>query len=182
MIDGGPEVFAHNVEVPRRLTPLIRDPRCAYDRSLDVLAHAKARNPERLTKSSIMVGVGETDAEVVETLEDLRRAEVDVVTIGQYLRPTPKHAAVDRYVAPSQFAEYERLGKQLGFAYVASGPLVRSSYHAAEGFIAARLGRPDTEKMTRPALPNESVHWEAAAPMEALVSPSALIRKNRSQA
>src|SRR5262249_5690469 len=99
-----PEVFAHNVEVPRRLTPAIRDRRCSYDRSLDVLRHAKECAPDRLTKSSVMVGVGETDDEVLETLSDLRNAGVDVVTVGQYLRPSAKHAPVDRFVEPSQFA------------------------------------------------------------------------------
>lgn len=141
VLDGGPDVFAHNVEVPRRLTPSIRDQRCSYDRSLDVLRHAKERVPERLTKSSIMVGVGEAPDEVVETLSDLRSAGVDVVTIGQYLRPSPKHAPVHRYVEPREFDELERKGADLGFAYVASGPLVRSSYHAAEAFLATRLER-----------------------------------------
>lgn len=149
----GPDVFAHNIEVTRRLTPKIRDPRCAYDLSLEVLRFAKSVAPERLTKSSIMVGIGETDAEVFETMEDLRRVGVDVVTLGQYLRPTPKHAELDRYVTPDQFKEYERVGKELGFAFVASGALVRSSYHAAEAFIAARLGRGQgpTPEMRAPA-------------------------------
>lgn len=136
VVDSQPEVFAHNVEVPRRLTPLIRDRRCSYDTSLNVLRHAKERAPDRLTKSSIMVGVGETDEEVAETLADLRAAQVDLVTIGQYLRPSEKHAPVHRYVEPSQFQQYERLGRSLGFGFVASGPLVRSSYHAAEAFVA----------------------------------------------
>ncbi|MEN9579035.1 MAG: hypothetical protein RJA70_2044 [Pseudomonadota bacterium] len=148
MQTSAPDVFAHNIEVTRRLTPKIRDPRCAYDLSLDVLRFAKSLAPSRLTKSSIMVGIGETDAEVFETLEDLRAAGVDVVTLGQYLRPTPKHAELDRYVTPEQFAEYERVGKQLGFAYVASGALVRSSYHAAEAFIAARLGKGESASPT----------------------------------
>jgi lipoic acid synthetase len=86
-----------------------------------------------------MVGIGETDDEVVETMADLRKAGVDIVTLGQYLRPTPKHAPVVRYVEPETFARYEREAKSLGFAFVASGPLVRSSYHAAEGFVAAQL-------------------------------------------
>ena len=140
VVDAAPEVFAHNVEVPRRLTPRIRDPRCSYDRSLGVLVRAKERAPDRLTKSSVMVGVGETDEEVLETLSDLRGAGVDVVTVGQYLRPSPKHAPVARYVSPETFADYEREGLRAGLAFVASGPLVRSSYHAAEAFIASRLG------------------------------------------
>ena len=139
VLEAAPDVFAHNVEVPRRLTPIIRDQRCTYDRSLDVLRHAKTIAPTRLTKSSVMVGVGESDEEVVETLRDLREASVDVVTIGQYLQPSPKHAKVDRYVEPAKFQEYERVGMELGFSFVASGPLVRSSYHAAEAFMATRL-------------------------------------------
>src|SRR5262245_28038976 len=110
VLEAEPDVFAHNVEVPRRLTPAIRDAKCSYDRSFDVLRHAKAAAPGRLTKSSIMVGVGESNDEVFETLADLRDAGVDVVTVGQYLRPTPKHAPVDRYVDPEQFSEFERVG------------------------------------------------------------------------
>jgi lipoyl synthase len=144
LLDGEPDVYAHNIEVPRRLTPLIRDQRCDYDLSLRTLKFAKDRAPERFTKSSIMVGMGETDEEVLETLQDLRANLVDIVTVGQYLRPTPKHAAVARFVEPSTFAEYERIGRELGFEFVASGPLVRSSYHAAEGFVAARLRRQPT--------------------------------------
>jgi len=132
------DVYAHNIEVVRRLTPVIRDRRCGYDLSLDTLRAAKQLSPERLTKSSIMVGIGESDDEVFEALGDLRAADVDIITLGQYLRPTPKHAPVDRYVPPETFAEYERVGRQLGFAFVASGPLVRSSYHAAEAFVATR--------------------------------------------
>jgi lipoic acid synthetase len=176
VLDGAPDVFAHNVEVPRRLTPAIRDQRCSYDRSLDVLRHAKQRAPERLTKSSVMVGVGETHEEVVETLADLRAAGVDVVTIGQYLRPSPKHAPVDRYVEPAEFEQLERKGLELGFAYVASGPLVRSSYHAAEAFLSTRIGRaraegqgPSGDVTALSALRNH-------APAGQLISPSALVR------
>ena len=142
MVDSGPDVFAHNIEVSRRMTPKIRDQRCDYDLSLGVLAHAKARYPDRFVKSSIMVGVGETDDEVLETMRDLRRAGVDILTLGQYLRPTPKHAPVDRYVTPERFDDYAREGREMGFAFIASGPLVRSSYHAAEGFVEARLRPP----------------------------------------
>lgn len=138
VIAAGPDVYAHNLEVTRALTPRIRDARCSYDQSLEVLKYAKGLAPERLTKSSLMVGLGETDDEILESMYDLRRAQVDVVTVGQYLRPTPKHAAVERFVTPEQFATYEREGIQMGFQFVASGPLVRSSYHAAEAFIAAR--------------------------------------------
>ncbi len=139
VLGAAPDVFAHNLEVVRRLTPTIRDQRSSYDRSLDVLRHAKQRFPERFVKSSLMVGIGETDDEVLEALGDLRRAGVDVVTLGQYLRPSDKHAPVARWVEPERFADWARIGRELGFAYVASGPLVRSSYHAAEAFVRAKL-------------------------------------------
>jgi lipoic acid synthetase len=138
-VDGGPDVWAHNVEVVPRLQRAIRDVRCSYEQSLTVLRWAKARRASVLTKSSIMVGIGETDEEVVATMRDLRGAGVDVVTIGQYLRPTPKHAAVMRYVEPAQFDAWAEEGRAMGFAYVASGPLVRSSYKAAEVFVRSKL-------------------------------------------
>jgi lipoic acid synthetase len=138
-VDGGPDVWAHNVEVVRRLQRAIRDVRCSYEQSLTVLRWAKDRRPSVLTKSSIMVGIGETDAEVLETMRDLRGAGVDVVTIGQYLRPTPKHAPVDRYVDPGQFDAWAEQGRAMGFAFVAAGPLVRSSYKAAEVFVRSKL-------------------------------------------
>jgi len=168
-----PAVFAHNVEVTRRLTPLIRDARCDYDLSLRVLSHAKARAPERLVKSSIMLGLGESRDEVHETLADLRGAGVDIVTLGQYLRPTPKHAKVDRYVTPEEFAAYESHARELGFAFCASGPLVRSSYHAAEGFVAARLSPPGASGLTARPLPEVPKE----APPGTLLSPRALLRK-----
>jgi lipoic acid synthetase len=142
VVDAKPDVFAHNIEVVRRITRRIRDVRCGYDRSLSVLRRAKDRAPERVTKSSIMVGIGETDEEVVETLSDLRAAGVDIVTIGQYLRPTPKHHEVIRFVTPETFAEFERVAREMGFLYAASGPLVRSSYKAAEVFVRSIL-RPE---------------------------------------
>jgi len=140
VLGAAPDVFAHNVEVVRRLTPSIRDPRSGYEQSLAVLRHAKAHGAARLVKSSLMVGLGESDAEVEETLGDLAAAGVDVLTLGQYLRPTPKHAPVERYVEPERFQAWAELGKTLGFAFVASGALVRSSYHAAEAFALAELG------------------------------------------
>lgn len=139
LFGSAPDVFAHNIEVTRRLTPRIRDQRCDYDLSLDVLRYAKEHASGRYVKSSIMVGIGETDDEVIETMADLRKAGVDIVTLGQYLRPTPKHAPVERYVDPETFARFEKEANALGFAFVASGPLVRSSYHAAEGFVAAQI-------------------------------------------
>lgn len=151
VLDAAPDVFAHNIEVVRRLTPLVRDQRCDYDQSLDVLRHAKQQAPERFVKSSLMVGIGEDDDEVAQTLEDLRGAGVDVVTLGQYLRPTEKHAAVARYVTPERFEAWTELGKRLGFAHVASGPLVRSSYHAAEAFVLAQLRPTASEARSAPA-------------------------------
>jgi lipoic acid synthetase len=139
VVDAGPDVFAHNVEVVRRLTPTVRDRRCGYDLSLEVLRVAKERAPERFVKSSLMVGIGESDDEVVEALADLRRMGVDIVTLGQYLRPSERHAPVERWVSPEQFERFGAEATRLGFAYVASGPLVRSSYHAAEAFVAANL-------------------------------------------
>jgi lipoic acid synthetase len=137
--DARPHVWAHNIEVVKRLQRTIRDVRCSYEKSLGVLAHVKDRDASHVTKSSIMVGIGEHDDEVLETLADLRKAGVDLVTIGQYLRPTPKHAEVDRYVTPETFESYAEAARAMGFAFVASGPLVRSSYKAAEVFVRSIL-------------------------------------------
>jgi lipoyl synthase len=144
-VDARPDVWAHNIEVVRRLQRTIRDVRCGYEQSLGVLRRAKARLPEVLTKSSIMVGIGESDEEIHETMRDLRDAGVDVVTLGQYLRPTPRHAPVERYVEPARFEAFAEEGRRMGFAYVASGPLVRSSYKAAEVFVRSVLRPGDPE-------------------------------------
>jgi lipoic acid synthetase len=134
----GAEVLAHNIEVVRRLTPLVRDSRCGYDQSLDALRAYRRLGPESgVTKASLMVGVGETFDEVLECMDDLRDAEVEILTIGQYLRPTMKHMAVDRFVTPDEFDRFRVEGLDRGFSYVASGPLVRSSYKAAEQFLLA---------------------------------------------
>ncbi len=135
-----PDVLAHNVEVVDRLQRKIRDPRCSFARSLETLAGAKRHDPRVFTKSSLMLGLGETPAEVVDALERLKGAGVEFLTLGQYLRPTLRHAPVREYVTPERFLELERLGREIGFLYVASGPLVRSSYKAGE-FFAARLVR-----------------------------------------
>ncbi|MDF1837659.1 MAG: lipoyl synthase [Planctomycetota bacterium] len=135
-----PDVLAHNVEVVPRLQRRMRDPRCSFERSVQTLVDAKKYQPDVFTKSSLMVGIGETEDEIGEALTMLRDAGVDFLTVGQYLRPTPNHAPVKRWVTPEQFQAYEALGRDLGFAYVASGPLVRSSYKAGE-FFAARLVR-----------------------------------------
>jgi len=141
--DGGPDVYAHNVEVVPRLQRSIRDARCSWERSVDTLLAAKELG-SRITKSSLMVGLGESRAEVLEAMRLLRDADVDVLTIGQYLRPTKRHASVERYVDPEEFADYERAGLEMGFSFVASGPLVRSSYRAAEAFLSDALAKPST--------------------------------------
>jgi len=141
--DGGPDVYAHNVEVVPRLQRSIRDARCSWERSVDTLLAAKELG-SRITKSSLMVGLGESRAEVLEAMRLLRDADVDILTIGQYLRPTKRHASVERYVDPEEFAGYERAGLEMGFSFVASGPLVRSSYRAAEAFLSDALAEVST--------------------------------------
>ncbi len=135
VVEASPDVIAHNVETVPRLTAHVRDPRATYAQSLEVLANMKRIDPSRRTKSSIMVGLGETLDEMLATMADLRAVGVDFLTVGQYLQPSERHLALERYVTPEEFAEYERLGLELGFLYVASGPLVRSSYKAGEYFI-----------------------------------------------
>ncbi|MCC5813030.1 MAG: lipoyl synthase [Ectothiorhodospiraceae bacterium] len=130
VVDSGLEVFAQNVETVKRLTHVVRDRRASYEQTLAVLAHAKRHRPEVLTKTSLMLGLGETEAEIRQALSDLKAANVDIVTFGQYLRPTVNHLPVERYVTPEQFAEYRRWGLEMGFLEVVSGPLVRSSYRA----------------------------------------------------
>lgn len=144
-VEAKPDVWAHNIEVVARLQKTIRDARCSYERSLGVLKHVKDVDPTRITKSSIMVGIGEADDEVLQTMADLRGAGVDLVTLGQYLRPTPKHVAVDRFVTPETFARFAEEGRKMGFAYIASAPLVRSSYKAAEVFVRSVLRPNDPE-------------------------------------
>ena len=130
-----PDVFANNVETVRRLTPSVRDGRAGYDQTLSVLARMKQEFPGVVTKSSIMVGLGETGAEVEETMRDLRAVGVEVLTLGQYLRPSAWHLPVVEFVTPEAFGAYETVGRAMGFRYVASGPLVRSSYRAGELFM-----------------------------------------------
>jgi lipoic acid synthetase len=132
VLEAEPAVFAHNLEVVRRLTPRARDRRASYDRSLEVLRMAKQLRPDGLTKSSLMLGLGETDDEVFASLRDLRRVGVDAVTLGQYLQPSPRCMPVERYVEPAEFEAWEVRARELGFRMVASGPLVRSSYRAGE--------------------------------------------------
>jgi lipoic acid synthetase len=143
VVDAAPQVLAHNVEVVRAWTERVRDSRCSYTQSLAVLEWVKAAAPARPTKSSLMVGVGETDAEVLETLRDLRTVGVDLLTLGQYLRPTTGHLEVARFVAPAEFERYRQQALELGFSFVASGPLVRSSYRAAELYLERSLRGPE---------------------------------------
>lgn len=131
----GLDVYAHNVETVERLQKFVRDPRAGYKQSLSTLEHAKKVKPGLYTKTSIMLGLGETDEEVIQTMKDLRAVEVDVVTFGQYLRPTETHLSVVEYVTPEKFDYFRRVGQDLGFKYVASGPMVRSSYKAGEFFL-----------------------------------------------
>ncbi len=132
VVDSGLEVFAQNVETVRRLTHPVRDPRASYEQTIDVLRHAKAHRSDVLTKTSLMLGLGETDAEILKTMDDLRDANVDILTLGQYLRPTPNHLPVERYVTPEQFDTYRREGLERGFVEVVAGPMVRSSYRAEQ--------------------------------------------------
>ena len=140
VLDSGVDVFAQNLETVRRLTHPVRDPRAGYDQTLGVLAYAKQHRPDVLTKSSVMLGLGETDEEIGETLDDLRAGGVDIVTFGQYLRPTMNHLPVERYVTPEAFALYRRWGLERGFLEVVAGPLVRSSYRAERVFEMDNVG------------------------------------------
>jgi lipoic acid synthetase len=136
VIGAEPDVFAHNLETVRRLHRRIR-PGFDYDRSLEVLRLAKELRPAQITKSNLILGMGEGPDEVVGALRDLREAEVDLMTIGQYLQPTAYHLPVDRWVTPEEFAEHARSGTGMGFAHVEAGPLVRSSYHAGKQLARA---------------------------------------------
>ena len=140
VLDSGVDVFAQNLETVRRLTHPVRDPRAGYDQTLGVLAYAKRHRADILTKSSVMLGLGETDEEIGETLDDLRARGVDIVTFGQYLRPTMNHLPVERYVTPEAFAMYRRWGLERGFLEVVAGPLVRSSYRAERVFEMDNVG------------------------------------------
>jgi lipoic acid synthetase len=138
--NSGLEVFAQNLETVERLTHVVRDPRAGYQQTLDVLAYAKQSNSKVLTKSSLMLGIGETDEEIETALQDLFKHNVDIVTLGQYMRPTKNHLPVDRWVTPEQFEQFREYGLSLGFMEVASGPLVRSSYRADKVFAKNNLG------------------------------------------
>ncbi len=130
VVDSGVDVFAQNVETVRRLTHPVRDPRASYEQTLAVLAHAKRHRPGVLTKTSLMLGLGETGDEILATMQDLRKAGVDLLTLGQYLRPTLNHLPVQRFVSPAEFEDYRAAALARGFLECVAGPLVRSSYRA----------------------------------------------------
>uniref|UniRef100_A0AC35F5Y8 Lipoyl synthase, mitochondrial n=1 Tax=Panagrolaimus sp. PS1159 TaxID=55785 RepID=A0AC35F5Y8_9BILA len=135
VVQSGLEVYAHNLETVRRLTPWVRDPRAKYDQSLKALEHAKQSNPSVITKSSLMLGLGESDEETEQALCDLRNAGVEALTLGQYMQPTKRHLLVKEWVTPEKFDYWKQRGDELGFLYTASGPLVRSSYKAGEFYL-----------------------------------------------
>ena len=140
LIDSGLDVFAQNVETVKRLTHPVRDPRASYQQTLSVLAHGKRHRPQVLTKTSLMLGLGETEDEIKQAMDDMREHDVDIVTFGQYLRPTVNHLPVDRYVAPEAFDRYREWGLERGFLEVVSGPMVRSSYRAEQALLKNNAG------------------------------------------
>jgi len=131
VLDAGPDIYNHNMETVERLTPVVRS-RAKYQTSLRVLRRAKELSSNTVTKSGVMLGLGEKETELFQTMDDLRKVGCEVLTMGQYLRPTPKHLPVVEYITPEQFGYYDDVARRKGFLYVASGPLVRSSYHAAD--------------------------------------------------
>ena len=139
VINARPAVLAHNLETVRSLTDRVRDSRASYDQSLDVLRYLKQQCPDGYTKSSLMLGVGESRTETLQAMKDLRDVGVDFLTIGQYLQPSKKHLKVEKFMHPDEFDELALQGDKMGFEYVASGPLVRSSYKAAEFYIERKI-------------------------------------------
>ncbi|KFY37774.1 hypothetical protein V494_04631 [Pseudogymnoascus sp. VKM F-4513 (FW-928)] len=131
----GLDVYAHNVETVEELTPQVRDRRATFEQSLKVLGRAKETVPSLITKTSIMLGLGETEAQLMDALRRLREVNVDVVTFGQYMRPTKRHMQVEEYISPQMFEAWRKRALEMGFLYCAAGPLVRSSYKAGEAFI-----------------------------------------------
>ncbi|KGX89621.1 lipoyl synthase [Pontibacillus halophilus JSM 076056 = DSM 19796] len=140
LMDAGPDIFNHNIETVRRLTPTVRS-KATYDRSLELLKRVKEVAPNTPTKSSIMVGLGETKEEIIQAMDDLRAHDVDIMTIGQYLQPTKKHLNVERYYHPDEFEELRQIAMSKGFTHCQAGPLVRSSYHADEQVNASSAQR-----------------------------------------
>lgn len=141
-----PDVFAHNIETVKRLTPLVRDPRAGYNQSLKALSRAKKHSPSVYTKSSLMLGLGEKEREVFQTLRDLRAVGCDIVTFGQYLRPSRRHLPVKEYIRPEKFKSWKWEAENLGFLYSAGGPLIRSSYRAGEFFLESLIKKRSYKK------------------------------------
>ncbi|MCL5054743.1 MAG: lipoyl synthase [Firmicutes bacterium] len=139
VVDSGTDVMAHNLETVRRLTPFVRDRKADYDQSLSVLKTIKKLNPSLYTKSSLMLGLGETEEELKESFQDLRESGVDILTLGQYLQPSIKHLKVLDYISPAAFEKLKQEAESYGFLYVAAGPLVRSSYRAGEFFMKSLI-------------------------------------------
>jgi lipoic acid synthetase len=145
VVDSGLDVFAQNVETVKRLTHPVRDPRASYEQTLAVLEHAKRFRPHVLTKTSLMLGLGETDEEIEQTMDDLRARQVDLLTLGQYLQPTRNHLPIQRWVTPAEFERYRQLALAKGFLECVSGPLVRSSYRAERALERNNAGLPRAE-------------------------------------
>ena len=176
-------MFAQNVETVKRLTHPVRDPRATYEQTLAVLDHAKKHRPEVLTKTSLMLGLGETDAEIAQTMDDLRAVDVDLLTLGQYLRPTVNHLEVQRFVTPKQFDQYREWALTKGFRECVAGPLVRSSYRAEQALngnnAGLKNGNGDTPHFlakgdapldeVRPLLPADAGKWGASRPSATIV-------------
>ncbi len=141
VIQSGPHVIGHNLECTRSLTRTVRDPRAGYDQSLSVLEKIKSLSSGIYTKSSLMLGFGETEAEVLEAMQDLRSVKTDFLTLGQYLQPNRTKLPVNEFIPPEKFEWFKERGLEMGFGYVASGPLVRSSYQAAEHFISTQIAQ-----------------------------------------
>ena len=140
VVDSGIDVFAQNIETVERLTHLVRDPRAGYAQTVNVLRLAKERNPEVLTKTSLMLGLGESDEEILAAMQDIYDSRVDILTLGQYLQPTKYHYPIERYVSPEEFLQYRDWGLDKGFREVVSGPLVRSSYRAERALQRNNVG------------------------------------------
>lgn len=161
--ESGLDVYAHNVETTEGLTPYVRDRRATFRQSLKVLGHVKAVKKDIITKTSIMLGLGETEEELWETLRELRKVDVDVVTFGQYMRPTKRHLKVEKYVTPDEFELWRQRALDMGFLYCASGPLVRSSYKAGEAFIENVLRKRTGEKPVSTQAVNEALAAEESS-------------------
>ncbi|XP_037385989.1 lipoyl synthase, mitochondrial isoform X2 [Talpa occidentalis] len=143
----GLDVYAHNIETVPELQRKVRDPRANFDQSLRVLKHAKEVQPDVISKTSIMLGLGENDEQVYATMKALREADVDCLTLGQYMQPTKRHLKVEEYITPEKFKYWEKVGNELGFHYTASGPLVRSSYKAGEFFLKNLVAKRKTKAL-----------------------------------